>query len=50
MYADDTSFTYAAENPDELTQTIDSDLRKVREWLSANKLSLNITKTKGLFT
>ena len=46
MYADDTTFTYAARNQDELTQNIDSDLRNVYEWLNANKLSLNITKTK----
>ena len=49
MYADDTSLTYAASDSDELIQTINRDLANVHDWLNANKLSLNITKTKCMF-
>ena len=49
MYADDTSLTYAASDSDELIQTINRDLANVHDWINANKLSLNITKTKCMF-
>ena len=49
MYADDTSLTYASNSLDELSHTINNDLKNVHAWLSANRLSLNITKTKCMF-
>ena len=49
MYADDTSLTYASSSPDELSHTINNDLKNVHVWLNANRLSLNTTKTKCMF-
>lgn len=45
MFADDTSISYAANSAEELQQIINTDLKSLNEWLTANRLSLNITKT-----
>ena len=49
MYADDTNLTYAAKNQDELVSAMNRDLVHLKQWLSANKLSLNVLKTKCMF-
>ncbi len=45
MFADDTTLTAAGETLSEVGRWADEDLRNVRNWLSANKLNLNISKT-----
>ena len=45
LFADDTSIYYDSENLITLQKTINRELRKVRKWLEANRLSLNIAKT-----
>ena len=51
LYADDTSLsstlkTFSNNTPEETSLTINRELNLIHEWLSANKLSLNIKKTK----
>ena len=45
MFADDTSLTAAGETLNEIEKRANEDLKNVRNWLSANKLNLNIAKT-----
>ena len=45
MFADDTNLTYASNNIHEINHNLNEDLANVSEWLSANKLTLNQTKT-----
>ena len=45
MFADDTSLTATGETLSEVEKRANEDLRNVRNWLSANKLNLNIAKT-----
>ncbi len=45
MFADDTNLTYASYNIHEINHNFNEDLANVSEWLSANKLTLNQTKT-----
>ena len=45
LFADDTSIYYDSENLITLQRTGNRELRKVRKWLEANRLSLNIAKT-----
>ena len=45
MYADDTHLTYAGDNADNIQLQLYQDLENVPNWLSANKLTLNMTKT-----
>ena len=45
MFADDTSLTAAEETLNEVEKRANEDLKNVRNWLSANKLNLNIAKT-----
>ena len=45
MYADDTSLTYASADLKLINDCVNDDLNKVYIWLSANKLTLNLTKT-----
>ena len=42
MYADDTHLTYASNN---IQTSLNEDLENVDNWLRANKLTLNMTKT-----
>ena len=44
LFADDTSMYYDSENLITLQKTVNRELRKVRKWLEANRLSLNIAK------
>ena len=45
MYTDDTSLTYASADLKSIDNCINYDLNRVYIWLSANKLTLNLTKT-----
>ena len=45
MYADDTSLTLASTDIEHINYCLNHDLSNVYEWLSANKLTLNMTKT-----
>ena len=46
LYADDTCLTLTSHDPNDLQIKLNSDLNKVQSWLQANKLSLNVKKTK----
>lgn len=46
MYADDTSLTIASDNVHVLEQQMNHDMSEIHTWLQANKLSLNVVKTK----
>ena len=48
LFADDTSLTAAAKNIDELLLKINKELPNIYDWLCANKLTLNLRKTKYL--
>ena len=48
MYADDTSITFAGSDVDEINNCINLDLERIRVWLAANKLTLNMAKTEFL--
>ena len=48
VYADDTSLTYSDLKLDNVTQVIDSELEKLKQWLQGNKLSLNTDKTTSM--
>jgi VIT1/CCC1 family predicted Fe2+/Mn2+ transporter len=45
MFADETNISYAANIFSELENVINSELKNLKYWLEANKLSLNIAKT-----
>ena len=45
MYADDTHFTYADNDICSLEASLNQDLLNINNWLIANKLTLNMTKT-----
>ena len=46
LFADDTSLTASAKNIDELLFEINKELPNIYDWLCANKLTLNLRKTK----
>ena len=46
LYADDTCLTLTAHDPTDLQIKLNSDLNKIQSSLQANKLSLNVKKTK----
>ena len=45
MYADDTHLTFASNDVVHLEENINDDLTKINEWLTANNLALNKSKT-----
>ena len=45
MYADDTHLTYADNDIYSLEASLNRDLLNINNWLLANKLTLNMTKT-----
>ena len=47
-FADDTTVYLAGPNINELVQTVNRELNLLYKWLCANKLSLNIEKTKQI--
>ena len=46
LYADDTTIYYASADVNEIKRSLQSDLTKLIEWFKANKLSINLGKTK----
>lgn len=48
MYVDDTTLTRSGDSIEKVEKAINHDLENVREWLLANKLSLNVVKTEYL--
>ena len=50
MYADDTNLTFASKDPNDLFSFMTHDLGNLKQWLDSNLLSLNVVKTKCLFT
>ena len=49
MYADDTTIYASSVSTAELYAKVNNNLTRVRDWLLANKLSLNVTKTEYMF-
>ena len=45
LFADDTNLTVAGETIGEVELAMNNDLARIKEWLLANKLSLNVAKT-----
>ena len=45
LFADDTNLLYADKNLKSLEETVNNELVKVSDWLNANKLTLNATKS-----
>ena len=48
MYADDTHLTFASNGVAHLEENMNDDLNKITEWLTANDLTLNRSKTEFL--
>ena len=48
MFADDTTLTASGESVLDAEVAINHDLANIKQWLSANKLSLNLVKTEYL--
>jgi len=46
LFADDTNLFMSDSNVNKLLNNINTELSKVSDWLCANKLSLNVNKTK----
>ena len=46
LFADDTSIFFERNDLDELTSHLNDQLKNVSTWLKANKLSINVKKTK----
>ena len=46
LFADDTNIYYESRDLAYLTNTVNKELRLVKKWLDANKLSINIDKIK----
>ena len=44
-FADDTNVIFSNKNPNKLAKTLNRDLKLLFEWLCANRLSLNVSKT-----
>ena len=49
LFADDTSLYYSCKNTNNLESVINCELAKISDWLSANRLSLNVAKSKLLY-
>ena len=49
MFADDTNIFYSHQNISSLFMTVNNELDKIGKWFKANKLSLNVKKTKYTF-
>ena len=48
LFADDTTLFYSLKNAKDAAEIINTELAKISEWLAANKLSLNVDKSKLL--
>ena len=49
LFADDTSLYYSCKSTNNLENIINGELAKISDWLSANRLSLNVAKSKLLY-
>ena len=49
MFADDTNLFFSHRNISTVFLTVNNELHKIGEWFKANRLSLNIKKTKYTF-
>ena len=49
MFADDTNLFFSHRNISTLFLTVNNELHKIGEWFKANRLSLNIKKTRYTF-
>ena len=49
MYADDTNITTSGRSLSQIIHSVNTDLASVRDWLLANKLSINVAKTEQMF-
>ena len=45
LFADDTNIYYETDTPEKLIKKVNTELKYVKRWLDANKLSLNTSKT-----
>ena len=45
LFADDTSTLFCHENPEMIEKIYNNELTKMSNWLTANKLSLNVSKS-----
>ena len=45
LFADDTNLTASGPSITDIDNAVNSDIQNLRNWLIANKLSLNVTKT-----
>ena len=48
MYADDTVIYYSGSHVNAIKEKLQEDLKRVKQWLTSNRLILNQSKTKGL--
>ena len=48
MYADDSTIYASATTANKVTETPNKELQSVLEWVTSNKLVLNISKTKSI--
>ena len=44
-FADDTNLLFSNKNPNKIAKILNRDLKSVFEWLCANRLSINVSKT-----
>ena len=49
LYADDSSFLISGQDPDTIINYANTDLAVIMAWLNANKLTLNVNKSKCMF-
>ena len=45
IFANDTNIYYESECPEKLVKKLNTEMRSVKRWLDANKLSLNLDNT-----
>ena len=45
QFADDSTITYSSSDLEQAIKTVEQELNKVLDWLEANKLIINLTKT-----
>ena len=48
MYADDTNLRYASEYTEVINDSVNEGLYNLKSWIQANKLFLDVAKTKCL--
>jgi hypothetical protein len=49
LYADDTIASYSGKDAEEIIPKLESDLITINDWLSHNRLIINVTKTQALY-